>query len=140
MSRFDLADDLIVGKEKFNLYWKNLVNSINPHRTLLTTEEQSVGSPQFILDRPAILISSTSWTKDEDFSILLDALVLYDQRSQNRTDLPFLIAIITGKGPLKSFYEEQIAALSLRKVRICTKWLESADYPLLLGNKKRGRK
>ena len=38
-----------------------------------------------------------------------------------------------GKGPLKSFYEGEIAKKKLEKVSICTLWLEAEDYPLLLG-------
>ena len=34
-------------------------------------------------DRPALIVSSTSWTPDEDFSILLDAAVQYDTKVAN---------------------------------------------------------
>ena len=34
-------------------------------------------------NRPALIISSTSWTPDEDFSILLDADVQHDTKVPN---------------------------------------------------------
>lgn len=42
-------------------------------------------------------MSSTSWTKDEDFSILLKAIQMYEA-SNNKKNLR---AFITGKGPEK---------------------------------------
>ena len=38
-----------------------------------------------------------------------------------------------GKGPLREYYEEIIKAKNLNKVKICTLWLSSEDYSLLLG-------
>lgn len=38
------------------------------------TELSESGKVQFKPDRPGLLVSSTSWTPDEDFSILLKAL------------------------------------------------------------------
>ncbi|KAI0964823.1 family 33 glycosyltransferase [Xylaria arbuscula] len=79
-----------------------------------------------------LIVSSTSWTPDEDFSLLLDALVTYAITSPSTP----ILAIITGKGPQKAFYEEQIAALTkanrLPGVHIQTAWLSMTDYAGLL--------
>eukprot|EP00037_Helgoeca_nana_P011710 m.105259 g.105259 ORF g.105259 m.105259 type:complete len:481 (-) comp21003_c0_seq1:67-1509(-) len=85
-------------------------------------------------DRPAILVSSTSWTPDEDFAILLAALQDYEiAREAEPLQLPRLLCIITGKGPLKAFYEKKISEMHLVHVKIATAWLTAADYPVLLG-------
>ncbi len=81
----------------------------------------------------ALLVSSTSWTEDEDFSILLKALVLYEDTKRIRTELPRIRLLITGKGPLKAFYEAKIERLDLKFVSIQTVWLDIQDYPLLIG-------
>ena len=75
-----------------------------------------------------LIVSSTSWTKDEDFGILLDALVKIDKSLQTK-----FIVVITGKGPEKTFYLNKIKQLDMVNVEICTPWLEIEDYPLLLG-------
>ena len=82
-----------------------------------------------------LVISSTSWTKDEDFSILLDALVAADDILNNSTSLRAtkLAVLITGKGPEKAFYLAKIGRLSLKNIEIATPWLEADDYPRLLG-------
>ncbi|TVU48193.1 hypothetical protein EJB05_07821 [Eragrostis curvula] len=106
-------------------------------------------------NRPAVVVSSTSWTSDEDFSILLEAALMYDRRvaatlgeedsmdeGQLWTDIkngkqfvyPRLLFIITGKGPDRKKYEEQIKRLKLRRVAFRTMWLASEDYPILLGS------
>jgi len=50
-----------------------------PSRTLFT-ERLADGRVARRAGRPALLVSSTSWTEDEDFGLLLDALVLLDAR------------------------------------------------------------
>ncbi|KAH0372476.1 chitobiosyldiphosphodolichol beta-mannosyltransferase, partial [Aureobasidium melanogenum] len=87
-----------------------------------------------------LLVSSTSWTADEDFSILLDALVAYSATVSMATahSYPKILAIITGKGPLKDYYLNKISTLTKEKkltnVKIATAWLSNEDYASLLAS------
>ncbi|KAJ2094793.1 mannosyltransferase, partial [Coemansia sp. S142-1] len=104
----------------------------------LLTSRHKDGTVSMRKDRPMLVVSSTSWTADEDFSILLEALALYDEaaivlKSQGER-LRRLVVLITGKGPLRGFYESEIARLQLGSVNIVTAWLSAEDYPLLLGS------
>ncbi|KAJ3173832.1 mannosyltransferase [Geranomyces variabilis] len=106
-----------------------------PTRSLLTHIDAS-GRAQLTPTRPALLVSSTSWTEDEDFGILLDALVEYDQQAEESNAekrVRDLVLVITGKGPLQAGYVDRIARLKMTRVRILTAWLTAEDYPLLLG-------
>merc|ERR1712029_186849 len=85
--------------------------------------------------RPGLLVSSTSWTPDEDFGILFNALDRYESHCEQQTQsLPNLICIITGKGPLKEYYQTLIADQKWKHVQVIMPWLEPEDYPLMLGS------
>ncbi|OQV09491.1 hypothetical protein CLAIMM_13608 isoform 1 [Cladophialophora immunda] len=86
-----------------------------------------------------LLVSSTSWTADEDFGLLLDALCSYSaSATSSHPQLPELVVVITGKGPQKQYYLDKIlelqSAQALEMVRIYTDWLSFEDYALLLGS------
>lgn len=55
-------------------------------------------------------------------------------KSGNVKNLPDLICVITGKGPLKQYYIDKIKSLNFQHVNIITPWLESKDYPVLLAS------
>lgn len=86
-----------------------------------------------------VIVSSTSWTPDEDFSLLIDALCRYSEvSSTSKPHLPAILAIITGKGPQRDMYVEHISKLEkdgkLSKVVIRTAWLSTGDYARLLAS------
>ncbi|XP_054851285.1 chitobiosyldiphosphodolichol beta-mannosyltransferase [Eublepharis macularius] len=103
-------------------------------KSAFTQRDVRSGQVTHCKDRPALLVSSTSWTEDEDFSILLKALEEYEHHVSDGTKLPPLVCVITGKGPLKEYYSELIATMHFKHIQICTPWLEAEDYPLLLGS------
>ncbi|XP_024128242.1 chitobiosyldiphosphodolichol beta-mannosyltransferase [Oryzias melastigma] len=102
--------------------------------SVFTVREAAGGAVSLRTKRPALLLSSTSWTEDEDFSILLKALEEYEGFIEGGASLPDLVCVITGKGPQKEHYRKLIDSLRLQHVKICTPWLEAEDYPLLLGS------
>ncbi|NWI49216.1 ALG1 mannosyltransferase, partial [Calyptomena viridis] len=103
-------------------------------RSAFTERDGRDGHVLHTRGRPALLISSTSWTEDEDFSVLLKALQDYEQFIDEGAKLPALVCVITGKGPLKDYYNGLIQKLHFKHIQICTPWLEAEDYPLLLGS------
>ncbi|MCJ1290085.1 mannosyltransferase [Xylographa carneopallida] len=89
--------------------------------------------------RLKVIVSSTSWTMDEDFSLLLEALVGYSELAiTSHPHLPEVMVIITGKGPQKEHYLAKIADLDdkdkLEMVTIKTAWLSTGDYASLLAS------
>lgn len=109
-------------KEKYTLFEKlssdypELLNFVN-------VDEKSS-------ELPGLLVSSTSWTEDEDFSILFNALALYDSDASNTTPL---VVMVTGKGPMKEYYLDQIRSKKWSKITVYTPWLTPEDYPVLIG-------
>lgn len=128
----------ISGKEKHDL----MVKLGEKYPALTTAEGPSAFTEEFANgrvedreDRPAILISSTSWTPDEDFSVLLNALEAYETACREGTSrLPDLVCVITGKGPEKAYYSRLIEEKKWRYVTVVMPWLEAEDYPTMLAS------
>ncbi|XP_053550439.1 chitobiosyldiphosphodolichol beta-mannosyltransferase isoform X2 [Bombina bombina] len=103
-------------------------------KSAFTELDLKTGAVSHSSELPAILISSTSWTEDEDFSVLLRALQDYEKFITDGDELPRLVCVITGKGPLKDYYRQLISKIHFEHVQICTPWLQAEDYPVLLGS------
>ena len=85
-----------------------------------------------------LIASATSWTPDEDFSILLNALIEYSDRAGRGEAKPKILAIITGKGPTRAAFEAQVQhhkrSGNLKSVTVKTVFFDDiADYAKLLG-------
>ncbi|KAI0307514.1 hypothetical protein B0F90DRAFT_1674352 [Multifurca ochricompacta] len=111
----------------------------DPPMSTPLTQVSSHALPRLRPDRPAVLVSSTSWTEDEDFSILLDGLSEYEHRARASCGaLPRVLVLVTGKGPLRDAYMRKAQALQggdhWQWVRVISMWLEPKDYPVLLGS------
>jgi beta-1,4-mannosyltransferase len=90
-----------------------------------------------------IIISSTSWTPDEDFGILLDGLLDLNRQLVGAGGGRKVLVVVTGKGPTKEAFLERVAELSkapvegggqskLSHIAVRAVWLEPADYPLMM--------
>lgn len=99
-------------------------------QTIFTENVQGKIQPR--LNRPALVTSSTSWTEDEDFNMLLEALTMLDNRLVSEASNLRVLVLITGKGPMKAIYEVKMSKLTLSHVAIKTMWLDPGDYPKLL--------
>ena len=92
--------------------------------------------------RPPIVVCPTSWTPDEDFDLVLEALERTERqltRDSNgdmlpdRSSSPALAVFLTGRGALRGTFEARAARRNFSAIAVRTLWLEPADYPKLIG-------
>lgn len=83
-----------------------------------------------VAPRPALLISPTSWSADEDTDLLLDALGRLEATLEG--DRVQLVCLLTGDGPRRAGFEAAVAARTWQRVAVRTTWLAADDYPALL--------
>lgn len=80
-----------------------------------------------------IIVTSTSFTADEDIGVLLGALKIYENSYEKfDEELPRIMCFITGKGPLKQRYVEQVMGYKWKRCKVEFLWLTAEDYPKLL--------
>ncbi len=80
---------------------------------------------------PAIVVSPTSWTRDEDFDLLLEAVQRCEALVRDRA-FPEVLVLLTGRGARRAGFEARAAALPGRRLHVRTAWLEPDDYPRVL--------
>jgi beta-1,4-mannosyltransferase len=93
--------------------------------------------------RPPIVVCPTSWTPDEDFDLMLEALERAERQMKKDDEpkgsslpgssLPALVVFLTGRGALRESFEARAARRNFKAIAVKTLWLEPADYPTLIG-------
>ena len=86
--------------------------------------------------RPPLVVCPTSWTPDEDFDLLLEALERAERqliKAGATAGTPVLAVWLTGRGPMREAFEARAARRNFKAIAVRTAWLEPADYPTLVG-------
>ena len=92
------------------------------------------------LGRNALIVCPTSWTEDEDFDLVLDAVNRLEDRvrgweaaapGRRFTDI---VILVTGDGERRTRFERLFAGLPARRVQLRTRWLEPEEYPRVVGS------
>jgi beta-1,4-mannosyltransferase len=86
------------------------------------------------------IVCPTSWTADEDFDLVIDAVSRIEDRirgweagSQARR-FPDLVLLVTGDGHRRAEFERRFAGLATHRVQLRTRWLDPEDYPRIVGS------
>jgi beta-1,4-mannosyltransferase len=85
------------------------------------------------------IVCPTSWTEDEDFDLIIDALPRLEDRirgweaaSPGRR-FADLVILVTGDGSRRAEFERRFAGLAARRIQLRARWLEPEDYPRVVG-------
>jgi beta-1,4-mannosyltransferase len=92
------------------------------------------------LSAAGFIVCPTSWTDDEDFDVIIDAVLRLEDRIRgweaagpNRR-FPDLVILVTGDGARRIQFERRFAGLPARRVQLRTRWLEPEEYPRVVGS------
>jgi beta-1,4-mannosyltransferase len=86
------------------------------------------------------IICPSSWTEDEDFDVVIDAVVRLEERirgweaAQPSRRFPHLIILVTGDGARRVEFERRFAGLPSRRIQLRARWLEPEEYPRVVGS------
>lgn len=107
-----------------------------PTSEAAATVWNSIAKDTRLTDRPPLVVCPTSWTPDEDFDLLLEALERAERtlaKDAGTPASPRLAVLLTGRGALRSTFEARVARREFKAIAIKMLWLEPADYPTLIG-------
>jgi len=86
------------------------------------------------------IVCPTSWTEDEDFDLIIDAVPRLEERIRGweaavaGRRFPDLVILVTGDGARRAEFERRFAGLKARRVQLRARWLEPEDYPRVVGS------
>ncbi len=86
------------------------------------------------------IVCPTSWTEDEDFDLIVDAVPRLEERIRGweaaapGRRFPDLVILVTGDGSRRAEFERRFAGLPARRVQLRARWLEPDDYPRVVGS------
>lgn len=109
---------------------------VRPGGTIAAAVWSKVAQDTQLTTRPPIVVCPTSWTPDEDFDLLLEALERAERTLTAGTDpasFPMLALLLTGRGVLRESFEQRVARRGFKAITVKMTWLEPADYPVLVG-------
>ncbi|TID30899.1 hypothetical protein CANINC_000491 [Pichia inconspicua] len=79
-----------------------------------------------------IIVTSTSFTPDEDFELFIEALVALDKILVDSKSKQRIIAIVTGKGPLQRNFMKSLKEHDWKNIAVKNVWLPIEEYPKIL--------
>jgi beta-1,4-mannosyltransferase len=86
------------------------------------------------------IVCPTSWTEDEDFDLVIDAVAWLEERIRGweaagtSRRFPDLVILVTGDGQRRAEFERRFAGLQARRIQLRARWLEPEDYPRVVGS------
>ena len=86
------------------------------------------------------IVCPTSWTEDEDFDLIMDAVPRLEERvrgweaAASGRRFPDVVILVTGDGERRAEFERRFAGLPARRVQLRARWLDPEDYPRVVGS------